>query len=297
MSREPELSDAQNAALAVLLRNESDTAYTRRATRIAAYLELEPGDTLFDCGTGRGFYLQMAGALCPDCTLVGLDYEDHVLRVAQSHLGALPVMLNRGDIHHLPYQDNVFDAVILSEVLEHLTDDHAALRELYRVIKPGAVLAITVPHERFSGWFDPLNRLRQHLRLPPIRRGPFAGIWANHHRLYLPDELAALVREAGFTVEQVEEQTHYTFPGTQFIVYSIGKELYDRNLLPKFILRSTSRYSGTENRGSMLNPINWMLALFRAVDRLNESPRAMAKARTFVNIALKARKPLHEASV
>lgn len=290
MANEPELTAAQNERLATLLRNESDVAYTRRATRIMAYLELKPGMTVFDCGTGRGFYLKLVDEICPGCRLVGLDYDEHVLEFAHSHLAARGALLSRGDIQHLPYRDASFDAVILSEVLEHLPDDAGALREIYRVMKPGAVLAVTVPHQHYSGWFDPLNRLMEGAFHHPIRRGPFAGIWANHVRLYLPDELQRLVSSAGFAIECIEEQTHYCFPGTQFIVYTIGKGLIEHHLLPGFLARSTHRFQGEENRGSMLNPINWVLGIFRAVDRSNENPRKMKRARTFVNIALKARK-------
>jgi SAM-dependent methyltransferase len=255
-----------------------------------AYLELAPGQTVFDCGTGRGFYLKLVDEICSGCRLVGLDYEEAVLRFARSHLAARGALLNRGDIHHLPYADASFDRVILSEVLEHLADDAGALQEIKRVMKPGAILAITVPHKHYSGWFDPLNRIAEGVFHHPIRRGPFGGIWANHLRLYLPDELLCLVEDAGFQVERLEEQTHYCFPGTQFIVYTIGKGLIEHNLLPRFLARSTHRFQGEANRGSALNPVNWVLSVFNAIDRLNEKPRRMAHTHTFVNIALKARK-------
>lgn len=290
MGYEHELTPSQNTRLASLLRNESDVAYTRRATRIMAYLELAPGQTVFDCGTGRGFYLKLVDEICPGCHLVGLDYEEAVLRFAIGHLAVRGALLNRGDIHHLPYADGSFDRIILSEVLEHLADDAGALQEIKRVMKPGAVLAVTVPHKHYSGWFDPLNRIAEGVFHHPIRRGPFAGIWANHLRLYLPDELRRLVENAGFQVEQVEEQTHYCFPGTQFLVYTIGKGLIEHNLLPGFLARSTHRFQGEANRGSAINPFNWVLAFFNVIDRLNENPRRMARKRTFVNIALKARK-------
>lgn len=290
MGFEPELTPSQNERLASLLRNESDVAYTRRAKWIIAYLELAPGQTVFDCGTGRGFYLKLVDEICPGCRLVGLDYEEAVLRFAHSHLAVHGALLNRGDIHHLPYADASFDRVILSEVLEHLADDAGALQEIRRVMKPDAILAVTVPHKHYSGWFDPLNGIAEGLFHHPIRRGPFAGIWANHLRLYLPDELRCLVETASFQVECLEEQTHYCFPGTQFIVYTIGKGLIEHNLLPKFLARSTHRFQGEANRGSAFNPVNWVLAVFNAIDRLNENPRRMAHKRTFVNIALKARK-------
>ena len=51
----------------------------------------------------------------------------------------------KGTRSHLPLPDGAFDAVIASEVLEHVWDDTGALRELVRVLRPGGRLAVTVP--------------------------------------------------------------------------------------------------------------------------------------------------------
>jgi SAM-dependent methyltransferase len=49
------------------------------------------------------------------------------------------------DILHLPFEDNAFDLVICSEVLEHVRNHEAAISELVRVLKPGKNLAVSVP--------------------------------------------------------------------------------------------------------------------------------------------------------
>ena len=51
----------------------------------------------------------------------------------------------RGDALRLPFADGVFDKVICAEVLEHLRDDSSAMAELARVLRPGGMLAISVP--------------------------------------------------------------------------------------------------------------------------------------------------------
>lgn len=277
--------------LDVLLRNESDMAYRRRVRRMVTYLELAPGQTLLDCGTGMGFYLKVVSDLCPGCRLYGLDYEDKALRYALGHLGERGVVLVRGDVHHLPLADASVDRVLMSEVLEHLEDDAAALDEVHRVLRPGGILAMTVPHARYSGWYDPINRAHEALVGRPIRTGPFAGIWANHYRLYDAQQLQGVVARVGFLVERMEELTHYCFPGTQTIVYTMGKGLIEHGLLPAFLERSTHRFQGGANNASRLNPINWVLGLFDRIDRLNEDEKRMTGVNTFVNVALKARKP------
>ena len=59
--------------------------------------------------------------------------------------GSLHANVVQGDALHLPFPDGTFDRVICSEVLEHLPDDVAAMRELARVLRPGGTMAITVP--------------------------------------------------------------------------------------------------------------------------------------------------------
>ena len=311
------LTQEQVNRLDTLLRNESDVAYKRRVRTMLSYLDLKPGQAILDCGCGMGFYLMAISEIFLVCKqtgfnppqserglkpvwLCGIDYEEKVLSYAQGHLAERGVALARGDIHHLGFAAESFDRVLMSEVLEHLKDDEAALREVWRVMKPGAILALTVPHRHYPYWYDPLNRLAEGFWGRPIRRGPFAGIWANHERLYEPKQLLEVVERAGFVVERVEELTHYCFPGTQTIVYTFGKGLIEHNLLPEFISKSTHRFRGAENsRGGFetrpyLNPINWALALFNWVDSFNKD-QALANQCTFVNIAIKARKGLKNA--
>jgi SAM-dependent methyltransferase len=194
------------------------------------------------------------------------------------------------DIHGLPFADNTFDKILMSEVLEHLADDRAAMREVYRVLKPGGILALSVPHADFPTWWDPFNKALEALDLPPMRGpGPIAGLWSNHWRLYRPAELRDVMRSAGFEIAQLQEQTHYSFPFIHFIVYSIGKPLIEYNLLPARLRNSADRFRGESNSGSLFNPINLGVRLFRRFDRRND--RLNGDEQTFVNIVVKAHKP------
>jgi SAM-dependent methyltransferase len=51
----------------------------------------------------------------------------------------------QGNTFHLPFPDGCFDKVICSEVMEHVHDYRAAARELARVVKPGGLVAVTIP--------------------------------------------------------------------------------------------------------------------------------------------------------
>ena len=285
---EPTLSQRDLAIIERLLTNEADMAFRRRVPVLLEYLELSDDADVLDCGCGMGFYLMVLRELRPAASLTGLDEDPERLSLAASY--GIQANLVPGDAQALPFADASFDAVLMSEVLEHLPDDRAGLLEAYRVLRPGGVLSISVPHARYPFLWDPINPTWIALGGRPIRSGPIAGIWSNHERLYEPQQLEARVRAAGFEIDDMRETTHYCVPFIHFLVYGIGKPLIEKNLLPASLRTSADRFTGAENRGSRVNPFNAARALFRYVDRLNDGPRA-ARRKTFVNVLLKARKP------
>ena len=112
-------------------------------------LELEPRGRLLDVGCGEGRHC--FGALERDARVVGLDMDAEALHRAApalsyraAELGGSGVLM-RGDAFSLPFPDGVFDSAICSEVMEHVHDVDAAARELARVLRRGAVCAVTVP--------------------------------------------------------------------------------------------------------------------------------------------------------
>jgi glycosyltransferase involved in cell wall biosynthesis/SAM-dependent methyltransferase len=281
------LTREDHRALDRMLRNEADMAYRRRSRILLDYLDLHDGDRVLDCGCGFGVYLMMMGKL-RNLRMVGLDGQLERLQTARRE--RVPAGLVSGDIHRLPFADESFDKILMSEVLEHLPDDRHGLAELFRILRPGGVLAISVPHANYPFWWDPINSVWTRLGGEPFRTGPLVGIWSGHERLYHPDDLAERIAGAGFRVDAVEEATHYSFPFAHFLVYGIGKPLVERNLLPASMQASADRFRGEENKGSLLNPINLGLKVFTAIDRRNDRPSA-ANAGTFVNVLVRASKP------
>jgi SAM-dependent methyltransferase len=178
----------------------------------------------------------------------------------------------------------------MSEVLEHVSDDEASLQEVWRVLRPGGILAVSVPHADFPLLWDPINRLWTGLGGAPIRQGPLVGIWTNHQRLYRPEELATKVAAAGFSVETLEEATHYSVPFLHFLVYGVGKPLLERGLLPGPVRVSADRFAAERDGCGLLDPVGLGVAVLRAADRLNDRP-SVAHQTTFVNVLLKANKP------
>lgn len=281
------LTAEDHAQLDRILANEADMAYRRRARILLDYLELADGERVLDLGCGMGFYLMAMGRL-RDVELVGMDGD--VARLAWATDESVPAALTRGDIHRLPFADASFDKVLMSEVLEHLPDDRTALSEVARVLKPGGILAASVPHADYPLLWDPINKIWTGLGGAPFRSGPVVGIWSNHVRLYRPADLAAKVAGSGLEVEALEEATHYSVPLIHFLVYGIGKPLLERGLLPEGVRDRADRFRGEKDGGSPFHPVSLGVGVFRAVDRLNERA-AVADKRTFVNVLVKARKP------
>ena len=118
--------------------------------RLAA-LGLSPGDWVLDLGCGEGRHVHGL-AMIAGVNVVGLDMDAPSLIKGRDGLGQLPprtgdavTAFTLGDAYRLPFAGAAFDAVICSEVLEHLHDYPAALAEIRRVLKPGGRFAPTVP--------------------------------------------------------------------------------------------------------------------------------------------------------
>ena len=97
------------------------------------------------------------------------------------------------DITDMPFEDQSFDVLSCSHVLEHVPDDHKALRECYRVLKPGAWAALMVPIFREPTVEDPA------ITDPQERERLFGQV--DHVRKYGPD-FEERVQGAGFSVRR-----------------------------------------------------------------------------------------------
>jgi SAM-dependent methyltransferase len=116
-------------------------------------LGLRAGDRLLDLGCGAGRHA--FEALRRGARVTAFDYDEAELKdvaavaTAMADAGDLPAAAGsavaRGDATALPFPDAAFDRIIAAEVLEHISDDEAALAELTRVLRPGGTIAVTVP--------------------------------------------------------------------------------------------------------------------------------------------------------
>lgn len=132
-----------------------------------------------------------------------------------------PLAEVQADICELPFQDNSFDLIFCNHVLEHIPDDRKAIRELFRVLKPGggAFLQVPMEQERESTFED--NTITD-----PEERAQIFGQY-DHVRIYGKDFLNRL-EAVGFKVQGIdftqeltpEEIQTYVLPEGEWIPWA-----------------------------------------------------------------------------
>ncbi|HUQ30355.1 MAG TPA: class I SAM-dependent methyltransferase [Candidatus Paceibacterota bacterium] len=172
----------------------------RARVMLRAASRLPAAGRALDAGCGYGIYsfsLAERG-----WTVDSIDLETVRIEEIKKMLTEAPDLAARvhpvaGSLATLPFQDQVYDLIVCSEVIEHMPEDVPALNELARVIKPGGTLLLSVPH-----WST--HNLRIFRSFDHERPG------------YTEGALRAFLTERGFEIEKVS-----------FYEYRFGTFLFD----------------------------------------------------------------------
>lgn len=113
-------------------------------------LPIKLGDNVLDLGCGEGRHSIAVSYSFPNANIFAIDLDIHSLRAAKekhrTFLNTQPKAIYiHSSGHDLPFNDNHFDHIICSEVLEHIPNYTDFLDEIYRVLKPKGYLSISVP--------------------------------------------------------------------------------------------------------------------------------------------------------
>jgi 2-polyprenyl-3-methyl-5-hydroxy-6-metoxy-1,4-benzoquinol methylase len=195
------------------------------AMRHVAVLEMlapQPEMLILDDGCGDGIFIQDFVDRCK--RVIATDISQDMLRHGKSRLAGKPIDWIESNGTRLPFRSESFDAAVSLEVIEHVPDAAAFARELHRVLKPGGRIVISTPN-RLSAYSltDSLVRSRAWICLTNLIRGrplSTAGQHPPYDNWRTPDDLEALLREAGFAVEEV--RTTCFLPGAPSYSLPIG---------------------------------------------------------------------------
>ncbi len=143
---------------------------TRTAQNSAKYLLLllSEGDRLLDIGCGPGTITADLAELVDPGEVVALDRAPGVVAEAAgvaAERGLTNVTPVVGDVYQLDYPDDSFDVVHAHQVLQHLSDPVAALREMRRVTRPAGVVAVRDADYEAMLWYPADDRLDRWLEV------------------------------------------------------------------------------------------------------------------------------------
>lgn len=139
--------DSEKLAARARLNREHTIAPTPWFVWVGQQLGLGAGDVVLDVGCGPGwFWVEMAQSLPPGIKLTLTDSSPGMVAEAVERCRRLPFASVEGleaDAARLPFADGSFDKVLAMHMLYHLKEPALGIAEMFRVLKPGGVLAVT----------------------------------------------------------------------------------------------------------------------------------------------------------
>jgi ubiquinone/menaquinone biosynthesis C-methylase UbiE len=108
--------------------------------------------SLLDAGCAWGYATRFFAGKCPDTS--GIEISDHVEIARQRYPH---IAFYQGSLESTPFADASFDVVVMSDVLEHVDNEIAALDEIARVLRPGGTFIVSTPRKGLFSWLDPYN--------------------------------------------------------------------------------------------------------------------------------------------
>jgi len=159
--------------------------------RMAQRLDLKPGSTVLDIGTGTGVFIPfLLNRIGKDGRLVALDIAEEMLKKAQAKGFNGDIKYLCADVTNIPLNDEIFDAVVCYSSFPHFHNKPKALNEIKRVTRRGGRLLICHTSSRAA-----INEI--HRTIPAVQND------------IIPDksEMQEMLLTAGFVNIKVEDDS------------------------------------------------------------------------------------------
>jgi SAM-dependent methyltransferase len=165
------------------------------------HLPFKAGGRLLEVGCGSGYTLSLFKRL--GWRVEGVEIDPKAADVARSN----GLEIHTGDLYSKHYEDNQFDAIAMSHVIEHVHDPIGILRECHRILKPKGVISLATPNSMALGH---LLYGRSWLPLDPPR----------HLNLFNPINFEIILKKAGYEIvknKTIIRDANSCFIGTRAI--------------------------------------------------------------------------------
>jgi SAM-dependent methyltransferase len=172
-----------------------DRASRSHALRQVKRQATQPVPVILEVGCSSGFLLETLHQELPAAFVIGSDYVRGPLEAMAKRRPDIPLL--QFDLVRCPLPDNSVDIVVLLNVLEHIGDDASAIRQVYRILKPGGALVCEVPAGPHL--YDVYDKLLMHSRRYQLRG------------------LCGLLRDAGFSIAHASHLGALFYPGFWYV--------------------------------------------------------------------------------
>ena len=192
-----------------------DRLWWRRAAGTFIHILRQPHATALDlcCGTGDMTFALRRAAAPSQPKILGADFSEAMLQLAMRKSAGTSLKWVEADALQLPFAAEQFDLITAAFGFRNLTDYDAALREIFRLLRPGGECGILEFGEP-RGILGKLYRVYFRRILPAVGtvisgvKGPYSYLPASVERFPHPDEMLIRMRETGF---REAGWTPYTF--------------------------------------------------------------------------------------
>ncbi len=175
------------AAEIEIMRSVEDDLWWYRALRHHVLTAIAPAPAnfaLLDAGCGSGGMLARVRERFPDAMLTGMDYSERALELTRQR--GIEAELVQGSTDDLPFEDAHFDVVLsLDVIVVRGIDDQKAVREMYRVLRPGGRLIMNVAAFDFlRGSHDVATSMARRYTRPRVASLLYSAGFTRHRMTY-----------------------------------------------------------------------------------------------------------------